>query len=192
MPPRVSLYELFLFLHVTAAIIWLGAGLALTLLAVRAQQANDRAAKAALNAQNEWLAPRLFIPSSISTFVFGVLLVAEGSWDLGQLWIVLGLAGWLVSFVTGFFYFKPESERIIALVEAHGPAHREVQRRFDQMEAVARVELTLLFLVVADMVIKPTGDDVGVLLAGAAILALTAAVVFAGLRSGSRQLTQSA
>lgn len=173
----MTLAELLLGLHVIASIIWLGAAFVLTLLALRVERMGDAAAKAALNAQNDWLAPRLFIPAATLTFVFGLLLVIEGSWDLGQLWIVLGVAGWLMTFVTGFFYFKPDGERINELVQAHGIGHPEVERRFDRMEAVGRVELTVLFLIVADMVIKPTGDDVGVLLAGAAILIGVAALV---------------
>ncbi len=148
----MTLAELLLGLHVIASIIWLGAAFVLTLLALRVERMGDAAAKAALNAQNDWLAPRLFIPAATLTFVFGLLLVIEGSWDLGQLWIVLGVAGWLMTFVTGFFYFKPEGERINELVEAHGIGHPEVERRFDRMEAVGRVELTVLFLIVADMV----------------------------------------
>lgn len=69
---------------------------------------------------------RLFIPASMSTLIFGVLLVVEGSWDLDTLWVMIGLAGFLVSFLTGLLFFKPEGERIDELVDRHGPAHPEV------------------------------------------------------------------
>jgi uncharacterized membrane protein len=177
----MSLYELLLALHIVAAIIWLGAGFALTLLILRAQLAHDVTAKAQVNSQGDWLAPRLFIPAAFSTFLFGILLVIEGSWNLDTLWIALGLGGWLVSFLTGMLYFKSEGERIEQLVQEHGPEHPEVERRLDRMEAVGRVELALLFLIVVDMVVKPTGDDVGLLIAGAAILAATAVAAFLSL-----------
>jgi uncharacterized membrane protein len=179
---RVSLYELLLTLHVVTSIIWLGAGFVLTLLALRAAADGGPGARAALNAQNDWLAPRVFIPAATLTFVFGLLLVIEGSWDLGQLWVLIGVVGWLMTFVTGFLYFKPEGERINALAEANGVDDPEVQRRFDRMESVGRVELTVLFAIVADMVIKPTGDDVGILLVGVAIIAAVAALEFASER----------
>ena len=45
------------------------------------------------------LAPILFIPASLATFVFGLLSAIEGDWDFGQAWIMIGLAGWLFSFL---------------------------------------------------------------------------------------------
>jgi uncharacterized membrane protein len=173
----MSLYELLLALHIVASVIWLGAGFALTLLMLRAQLARDAAMKADLNAHTDWLAPRLFIPASFSTFLFGLLLVIEGSWDLDALWIVLGLAGWLASFGVGMLYFRTEGERLDALVNERGAEDPEVQQRLDRMEAVGRLEMVVLFLVVFDMAVKPTGDDTGLLIAGVAIL-VAAAVLF--------------
>ena len=173
----MTLYEFLLFLHLAAAIVWLGAATTLTMLILRAELAKDTQAKADINASSEWLAPRLFIPASLATFLFGLLAMIEGPWGLDQLWVAIGLAGWLVSFLTGILYFKPEGERIDALVAEHGAGHAEVQRRIDQMELVGRIELAVLFIVVADMALKPTGDDTGVLIAGAAVLAGIAALL---------------
>lgn len=178
----MTTYELLLFLHIAATIVWLGAASALTLLAFGAARANDIAAKATVNAHSEYLAVRLFIPASLATVIFGLLLVAEGSWNLDQLWIVIGLGGFLVSFLTGILFFKPEGERIEELVERHGPTHPEVTKRIDMIEAVGRIELAILFLVVADMAIKPTGDDVGLLLAGLAIIAAVAVLAVSATR----------
>jgi hypothetical protein len=44
------------------------------------------------------------------------------------------------------------------------------------MGVVARVQLLALFLVVVDMVLKPTSDDSGTLLVLAAILVVAAAI----------------
>lgn len=167
----MTLYELLLVLHLAAAIIWLGAAFTLSLVILRAELAKDLRAKAEINAWSEWLAPRLFIPSSMATLIFGLLAMIEGPWGLDQLWVAIGLAGWLVSFLTGILYFKPEGERVGALVAEHGAEHPDVQRRLDQMELIGRIELAVLFIVVADMAIKPTSDDTGVLIAGAALLA---------------------
>ena len=179
----MSTYELLLLLHIVAVIVWLGAALALTLLILRAELARDNAAKAEINAGSEWLAVRVFIPASLSTLIFGVLAMVEGPWGLDQLWVAVGLAGWAVSFLTGILYFKPETERVEALVSEQGAESPEVQRRLDQMELIGRIELTVLFVVVGDMVIKPTGDDTGILIAGAALLAGVAAVLVSIARS---------
>jgi uncharacterized membrane protein len=175
----VTLYELFLFLHVAAAIIWLGAALTLTMLILRAELAKDTTAKAEINAASEWLAVRLFIPASLATLIFGLLSMVEGPWGLDELWVAIGLGGWLVSFLTGILYFKPEGERVDAMVAELGAGHAEVQRRLDQMELVGRIELAVLFIVVADMVVKPTSEDTGILIAGAVLLAAVAALLLA-------------
>jgi uncharacterized membrane protein len=175
----VSLYDALLLLHIVAAIIWLGAGFVLTLLVLRAERAGDEESESRHHQDASALAPLLFIPASMATLVFGLLLVAEGSWSFEQLWVSLGLAGFLVSFGVGILYFKPEGERIDALVEEHGPEYGEVRSRIRRLNAVDRIEVTVLFLVVGDMVLKPTGDDIGILLAGAAILAGVAVLSFA-------------
>ena len=178
----MTLYELLLVLHLVAVVIWLGAAFTMSMVILRAELAKDLRAKAEINAWQEWLAPRLFIPASMATLIFGLLVMIEGPWGLDQLWVAIGLAGWLVSFLTGILYFKPEGERIGELVAQHGVEHAEVQRRLDQMELVGRIELAVLFVVVADMAIKPTSDDTGVLIAGAALLAAITALLVMSAR----------
>lgn len=176
-------YELLLTLHVLSVIVWLGAALAVSLLILRFELAGDAAGKAEVNAGMDWMAPRVFIPASLATLVFGVLTVIEGPWDFDQLWVVLGLAGWLASFGVGIGYFKAEGERLVELVAERGSEDPEVQRRIDTMEMVGRIELAVLFLVVVVMVTKPTGDDTGVLIALAAILAGVTALLLARARA---------
>ena len=172
----MTLYELLLLLHVFSAIIWLGAGMTFTVLLIKARRASDSAKEASYHADIEVLAPILFIPASLATFVFGLLSAIEGNWDFGQAWIIIGLTGWLVSFGIGILYFKPESERIAALAEQGDAGMAEAMTRSKRMTAVDNFELTTLFVVAAAMVLKPTGDDAGVLIALAAILGLVAFV----------------
>jgi hypothetical protein len=178
----VTWAEFLLLGHVVAAIIWLGAGFLMTLVIFGARAAGDREKEVSEHQGLGWLAPRLFIPSSLATLIFGILLVADGFWTFDQLWIVIGLAGWAVSFVLGFFYFRPEGERIGALVGERGLHDAELDRRLRRVAAVDRVQVLILFLVVADMVLKPTGDDEGVLIGGAAILAAAAAAAALAIR----------
>ncbi len=170
----MSGYELLVFLHVSSAIIWLGAGFLIGLLVFGAERAGDRAKEAGYHRDVGWLAPRLFIPASLATPVFGILLVIDGAWSFDQLWITIAMVGWAVSFVLGFFYFKPEGERIGTLVQERGPDDPEMLRRLQRLNVVDRVQLTILFLVVADMVVKPAGEDTGVLIGGGVILAIVA------------------
>jgi uncharacterized membrane protein len=179
----VSRYELLLFLHIAAATIWLGAALTVQLLIYRAERAADPASMQVTGDGANWLATRLFIPASLSVLVLGVLLVLDGPWGFDELWILLGLAGYAASFLVGILYFKPEGERISEAIAARGPGDPDVRRRLRRITVVSWLELVILFLVLADMALKPTSDDAGTLLVGAAILVLAAVVAARSLRA---------
>jgi len=61
----------------------------------------------------------------------------------------------ILSAIAGAGFLGPESGRIGKLVESEGFDSPEVRRRFRRVLTVSRVELILLFLVIADMVVKP-------------------------------------
>jgi uncharacterized membrane protein len=174
----MTLYELLLFLHVVAAIIWVGAATTYFALELRTDLSGDLVREAGHNDDAGWLAPRLFIPASMATLILGVLAAIEGSWDFGSLWITIGLVGFGVSFAVGIGYFEPEMKKLVAAVERGGAADPEVRRRVANLKMVGRIELTVLYIVVATMVLKPTGDDGGVLVAFALALATATAAAF--------------
>ena len=106
------LYDLLLFLHIAAAIIWIGSGFLLHFLAWRAERADDpKALMAALHDMGA-LGTVLFVPASLATFAFGLGMVFVGGWAFTDLWIILGLAGYLATFAIGFFILKPRGEAI--------------------------------------------------------------------------------
>ena len=180
----MSRYELLLFLHIAAAIVWLGAAATLQLLIFRAERTSDPAVMKVTADGAEWLANRVFIPSSLAVLALGILLTIDGPWGFDQLWILLGLAGYAFSFLIGILYFKPEGARIAAGIESAGPGAPDVVRRIKRINAFSLLELVVLFLVVADMTITPTADDVGTLLLGALLLIASAAVTARTLRAG--------
>lgn len=186
----MTLYELLLMLHVFAAIIWLGAGFVFTVMVAMARREGDREREASYHADIDRLATTVFIPAAMATFLFGVFTAIEGDWDFGQAWIIIGIAGWLASFLIGVLYFKPESERIAALGEQGEAGMAEAMSRSERMIAVDNFELTTLYVVAASMVLKPTGDDPGVLLVLAAILVAVAVVNLPKLR-GSASATSA-
>ncbi len=179
-------YELLLFLHVAAAIIWLGAGMVIQFFALRAERSRNAAEIHRVASDAEWLAMRLFVPASLAVLVFGLALVFDGPWAFDQLWIVLGLIGYAFSFFIGILFLSPESGRIAKLVAAHGAEHEAVARRIRRILAVSRFELAVLFAVVLDMTLKPRGDEVGFHVLAAAILVFGAAFALWSYRGASR------
>ena len=164
----MSYYEILLFLHIAASIVWLGSALFLQVLVVRAGMTDDVALTKGIAANSGWMAQRIFIPASVGVLVLGILLTIEGPWSFGDLWIVLGLAGYAFSFLVGILFQEPEGKRIHAAMEAGKPELAAFHIR--RINVVSRLELVVLYLVVAVMVLKPTGDDVGTLILAAVIL----------------------
>lgn len=185
----MTTYELLTFLHISTAIIWLGSGFLLAVLVFGAGRAGDHEREAGYHRDTGWLAPRVFVPASLATFILGILLTIDGDWDFGALWITLAMIGWLASFLTGFLYFRPEGQRIGALAAERGPGDPEIVARVHRVNVIDRVQLVVLFTIVADMVLKPTGDDTAVLIVGAivlvGVLGLAAAMISGGGAPGA-------
>jgi uncharacterized membrane protein len=181
----MTLYEFLLFVHISATVVWVGAGLCSLVLATGYDRDGDEPSIRRFLSDQERLATRLFIPASLTVVLFGIALVIESdAWSFDYLWIVLGLIGFAATFVTGLFMIKPASERIGAAMEREGgrltPALRTDVRKLIVM---ARLDYVVLFLVIADMVVKPTGDDAAVLIAMALIAIAGVAYVVMGVRA---------
>jgi uncharacterized membrane protein len=173
----MTYYEVLLFLHILATIVWIGGGVAVQVLSFRAEQTRNGAFMQGLGDSADWMAKRFFIPSSLAVLVLGILLTIEGPWSFDILWIDLGLVGFAASFLTGLLFLKPEGERIGRAIAAHGPESSEARHHVHRITVVERVQLVILVLVVAAMSIKPTSDDGGTLLLFALV---TVAAIAAG------------
>lgn len=179
-------YDAYLFFHVVAAIVWLGGGLMLTLQALRANRAGQTPAIERILGDAEWLGTRVFVPASLVVLVFGILMVVDGPWAFDQLWIVLGLAGYAGTFVTGALISRPRANRIHAMMQRDGGMSPGAAAEAERLLVLARADIVLLYLVVAVMVIKPTGADVAVLGAMAAVL--VGALTWVALRARAVEL----
>jgi uncharacterized membrane protein len=186
-------YEIYLTFHVLMAIVWLGGGLAISILGWRISLTNDGRALAGFAKQTEWIGMRVFMPASLVLLVLGFLMIHEGPWSYSMLWIDIALVGFAVTFLTGLLYLGPQSGKIGKLIEAEGPESAAVQAQIRRILFVSRLDLITLFAIAGDMLVKPTGED-GMILAVAAlaIAGLAAAVTRAYLSGGSAELATEA
>jgi len=181
----VSYYEVLLFLHIATAVIWLGSGFFVQMLVLRAEKTNDRLLLKQFSAYPAWMAQRIFIPASLAVLVFGILLTIEGPWSFDQLWIVLGLVGYGISFLTGILFIEPQGKRIHKAIEAHGPDSPEAAFLIGRSNVVSRLELVVLYLVVYVMALKPTADDTGTMIVAAAVVLVALAYGVPKLRAAA-------
>jgi uncharacterized membrane protein len=173
-------YYFFLkFLHVFLIIIWLGGGFGLVILAIRADRARADAELAHIVQQVIFMT-KVFIPAALAAFVPGIVMVFL-TWSFSDLWVIIGLTGFALTFATGMLVLKPRADRIGALIAAEGisPAVVEQSRQILQ---IAKFDFVMLFIIVADMVIKPTANSTATL-AVMAISLVAAAVIFQGKRT---------
>jgi uncharacterized membrane protein len=185
----VSYYELLLFGHILAAAVWFGGGVILLVLAARFRTADDNRAMRSLFEHASFLSSRIFTPAGLIVLVLGILLVIEGPWTFDMLWVVLGLVGFAATFVTGLFVLMPIAKRVAGALERDGEMTPESAAETARMFRLARIDYTVIGIVIADMALKPTADDVGTLLAMAAVLAI---VAFLSLRGATTRPAQAA
>lgn len=145
-------YSILKFLHVCAAICWVGGGIVLVFLAIIAGRRKDTAEQLTIVGYVATLSPIWFIPASLATVILGIIVASIGGlWS--SAWVVLGLVGFAATFCTGNFVLKPTAERIAALSKEGkiDAAAAEGQR----LLSVSKFDFVMLFTTVADMVLKP-------------------------------------
>jgi Predicted integral membrane protein (DUF2269) len=186
--------SLFKFCHVCSVIIWLGSGFVLVALGWKAERSRDNAEFGRIVDQVVYLSPRLFVPAAVCALLFGALTVYFEGWDMtssSNLWIWIGLLGFAATFVTGNFVLRPRSEAVMKVVGAEGYSDRAVAMGSDLL-AIAKFDFTMLFVVVADMVMKPSLNN-WVTIAVFAIVLVAAAALFLApaMRKGSAAMARA-
>ena len=149
------MYDLFKFIHVLGAIVWLGAGITFQVLNARLAKANDQAGIAALSSQGEWFGKAVFSTSAAVTLVAGIVTTIIGDIGFGELWITWGFVGIALSIVFGAVLSQrmaTQLEEAVAAEGASSPRVVELQRRLGLYGAI---DIVILVSVVAAMVWKP-------------------------------------
>jgi uncharacterized membrane protein len=148
-------YFVFKMLHVGAAVVWVGGGLFITIIAVLAELADDDDQLLQIGHWAENVASRLFPVMSFVVLGFGIAMTSNGDIPYDQFWLIFGLVAWALSAATGILFLAPESKRLNKAAAEHGPNAPEVQARLRRILLVVRVDVALMFLIVFDMVAKP-------------------------------------
>jgi uncharacterized membrane protein len=177
----VTWYELLLFVHLSAAVIWLGGGFMFQVYGAVVRRGGDKAELAQFAGRAGVLGERMFVPASLIVVLTGVGLMLEGNWEWEQLWVVFGLIAFAASFFNGLLLISPTAKKVPVV----GPTTPEGQVLIVRLFVILRTELAVLFTIVLAMTAKPTGDDVWLIVIVVAVLAVLIAAFVAPLRSSS-------
>lgn len=176
-------YEFLKFVHIGAAMIWLGGAFTFQMYGWAVRRGGDPAEMARFAGRAGVLSERMFVPASLVVILAGVLMMIDGNWDWGQLWVIFALVTFAASFVVGLFVISPMAKRIPVV----GPTTPEGQALIARLFTILRIDLAFMYAIVFAMVVKPTSDDGWIIALAAAVLLALTALFLAPLRSTGGQ-----
>jgi uncharacterized membrane protein len=149
-----SLYDWLLFLHILAAMVWVGGLVALGVLATQVLRSGKRDDVVGFVSSLRVIGPLTLAPASIAVLGFGIWMVIDNEgWDFGQTWIVLALAFFAAAFLVGAVFQSRAA--IGAQRAADAGDHREASRKLRRWSWGMLLIVVLLVVATWDMVFKP-------------------------------------
>jgi uncharacterized membrane protein len=148
-------YAAFKAVHVVFAVIWVGGGMTIMTLGLRAQLSNEASSVVTIAQQAAFMGEKVFAPAGLVTFLMGIAMMVNTSWGWGHFWIVAGLIGYASTFLVGVGVMSPLAKKIESSARENGPEHPETLALIDRIMLIGRFDLAVLLLVVVDMVTKP-------------------------------------
>ena len=151
-------YEIVKFLHVLSAATWFGAAVSLTILLVRVRAAEDAAAARIVTAHVSALSGRVFAPVSGLTLIFGVLgvFLSEGAWRFTDLWILIGLVGFVIMGIVVGAYGTRLEKRLDDMEARAEPDDAQLGTLRRQTMRLNLFDIGMLAVIIWAMVTKPT------------------------------------
>lgn len=148
-------YEWFLAGHVLAAVVWVGGGATLAVLATMTLGMKDPVRLAQFARQAGMVGERLYTPMSLLVLAFGIGLVENGDLGWDHTWLQIAMAGWALTFLVGFFWIRPTATKLAQAIEAKGADDPEPQSIIKRILLVTRLDVLMLLFIVFVMTAKP-------------------------------------
>ena len=89
---NLDLYQGIVFIHIFAAMVWVGGAFFFQVKIAQLRKANDTAGFLQLGKDAEHIGQRVFMPASVIVLLAGIAMVWYGPYSF-KLWIVLALVG---------------------------------------------------------------------------------------------------
>ena len=148
------MYEVLKYIHILAAIVWVGGAFFSQLLAIKALRSNDAIDLPRVGRDLGLIGGRVFPIASIILLIAGALMVMQ-RWSFTQAWIVIALVLWLASLLAGVLYLGPMSTKIGEMFAAEGPQSIAARSLTSRVLLVSRLELVSFLVIIYLMVFKP-------------------------------------
>jgi uncharacterized membrane protein len=176
-------YEVLLFLHVFGAVVWVGVGLTGQALEAWFHRHGEWALLARLQPAWASIEPLAGVAGPLLLLGTGIALVADGPWEFGDTWIVIGLVGYTAALTLGVVFQAPGIRRLNEIAGERGPDDPEAIALARRLHALMWLELAILGVVVLAMTTKPAGaGSVGFWAVSAAMLTAAMGLAVHGVR----------
>jgi uncharacterized membrane protein len=147
-------YGLLKVVHVLSAIVWMGGGVALTVVLLRVLATRDRATLGQLVPQVAKFMASIGGPSSGLLLISGIVMVIVGKLSFKALWVSLGFGGIIL---LGAYGGLVMSKRMAALEQAVKTGDdAALVGAGAKVRLSSMVLISIMALVVAVMVLKPS------------------------------------
>jgi hypothetical protein len=149
------MYPLFKFIHIVAAIIWIGGTTTLIVLNARLSRSENRSAIQILVPQLAFYGQAVIGPAAGITFLAGIATAIFMGVRFSALWITWGFGGIIISMVISAFFVRRITENMgrMAAIPVTGSAELGMLQR--RLATLNLINLLVLLSVVAAMVFKP-------------------------------------
>jgi uncharacterized membrane protein len=152
----MTFYQLLLVLHLLAAMVWVGGGLAGMVVGGSIYRSGDMSALSRFCRSFASVAAPLFGGSALLVLATGIWMVARSSVDFGAMWISIGFTGWLVSMGMGATIVGRSWFKLGLALEEPGANAETARQPFFYARLWTIVDLAVRVGVVAVMVTRPT------------------------------------
>ena len=147
-------FEFWLFVHVLAAITWIGGAGAIQVFGILTKRAADPAKSAFFIRNVSWMVMRVFLPASVLVFISGVGLVKTSFWDFGETFVTAGIILWAAVSLVAFGFLGRAMARAGSRLETEGPSP-PLMLTIRNLVWTSRLLLATLVVIVFLMTTKP-------------------------------------
>ena len=148
------MYEVLKYVHILAAIVWVGGAFYMQLVAIRASRSDDPADLPRFGAEVEAVGAKVFPLASIILLIAGIIMVLQ-RWSFNQVWVAVALVLWVASLLAGVLYIGPRAARVGKQFATEGHDSVAARAGMARLFLVSRLELVSFAVIVYLMVFKP-------------------------------------
>ena len=142
-------------LHVVAATVWLGGGVAMVLVAARTRSSSNAQAMTEFARTIPFVGIRVLGPALVVVLATGLAMVlTSAAWSFTQPWVLIGLGLFAIAFLIGAVFMSRAGIRLDRAARGDGP-RAELPSLLLRWLIGYSVILAVLLVAMGDMVLKP-------------------------------------